>query len=100
MGILTLEKPLEWGKDGNPTYPKIGEKPSLKLANIGGVAFVPDNIKAAGWTKTGPMDLRTAVLAVRLGRYLREISKWGVSEIYWGGMGVGRDSDDRHSKGY
>jgi hypothetical protein len=61
---------------------------------------VPDNKKAAGWKTTGPMDMRTAVLAVRLARYLREYSKWGVSEIYWGGMGVGRDSDDRHGKGY
>lgn len=48
---------------------------------------------------TGAMDLRTAVLAVRLGIYLREQSKWGVSTIYWGGMGVGRDENDRHGKG-
>ena len=46
------------------------------------------------------MDLRTAVLAVRLARYLREYSKWGVSTIYWGGMGAGRADTDRHGKGY
>jgi hypothetical protein len=39
------------------------------------------------------------VLAVRLGIYLRQESKWGVSTIYWGGMGVGRDENDRHGKG-
>ena len=66
-----------------PTYPKVGQKPKLKLDNIGGVTFVPDNKEAAGWTMTGPMDLRTAVLAVRIGRYLREYGKWGVSAD-WG----------------
>jgi hypothetical protein len=96
---LTLEKPVTFGKDGAPTYPKIGERSKLKLDNIGGVRFVADSQAAAGWTMTGPMDLRTAVLAVRLGIYLREQSKWAVSTIYWGGMGVGRDEDDRHSKG-
>jgi hypothetical protein len=97
--LLTLEKPVTFGDDGRPTYPKIGETARLKLASIGGVAFVPDSTAAAGWTMTGPMDLRTAVLAVRLGRYLREYSKWGVSTIYWGGMGVGRSDSDRHGKG-
>src|SRR5277367_6297657 len=63
--LLTLEKPVTFGKDGAPTYPKIGDRAKLKLASIGGVAFVPDNKDAAGWTMTGPMDLRTAVLAVR-----------------------------------
>ena len=65
--LLTLEKPVTFGKDGSPSYPKIGERARLELDNIGGVAFVPDSKKAAGWTKTGPMDMRTAVLAVRLG---------------------------------
>jgi hypothetical protein len=98
--LLTLEKDVAFGKDGAPTYPKIGERSKLKLSNIGGVAFVPDSKKAAGWTTTGPMDLRTAVLAVRLAIYLQRQSKWGVSTIYWGGMGVGRAEDDRHGKGY
>jgi hypothetical protein len=98
--LLTLEKPVAFGADGAPTYPKIGEKAKLRLDNIGGVAYVPDNKKAAGFLTTGPMDLRTAVLAVRLARYLREQSKWGVSAIYWGGMGFGRDENDRHGKGY
>jgi hypothetical protein len=97
---LTLEKPVTFGKDGAPTYPKIGDRPKLKLDNIGGVRFVPDSKAAARWTMTGPMDLRTAVLAVRLGLYLQRESKWGASEIYWGGMGVGRDENDRHGKGY
>ena len=96
---LTLEKPVAFGKDGAPSYPKVGERARLKLDNIGGVRFVPDSKAASGWTMTGAMDLRTAVLAVRLGMYLREQSKWGVSTIYWGGMGVGRDEDDRHGKG-
>jgi hypothetical protein len=97
---LTLDKPIAFGKDGLPTYPKIGERAKLKLDNIGGVRFVPNNKAAAGWTMTGPMDLRTAVLAVRLAIYLQRQSKWGVSTIYWGGMGVGRDENDRHGKGY
>jgi hypothetical protein len=96
---LTLEKPVTFGKDGAPTYPKVGERSKLKLDNIGGARFVANNPAAAGWTMTGRMDLRTAVLAVRLGIYLREQSKWGVSTIYWGGMGVGRDDTDRHGKG-
>lgn len=97
--MLTLEKPVTFGADGGPTYPKIGQRAALKLGNIGGVCFVPDNPVAAGWTSTGSMDLRTAVLAVRLGKYLRS-SKWGVATIFWGGMGVGRDENDRHGKGY
>jgi hypothetical protein len=97
--ILTLEKPVTFGADGAPTYPKIGDRAKLKLANIGGVGFVADSKAAASWTFTGPMDLRTAVLAVRLGMYLRS-SKWGVSTIYWGGMGVGRSSNDRHGRGF
>lgn len=99
-GLLTLEHPVTFGTDGAPTYPKIGERAKLKLASISGVAFVPDSKAAAGWTTTGPMDLRTTVLAVRLARYLRQYSKWGVSTIFWGGMGVGRSETDRHGKGY
>src|SRR5208337_2161953 len=78
----------------------IGEKARLKLDNIGGAAFVPDSKAAAGWTMTHPVDLRTAVLAVRLAIYLQQQSKWGVKTIYWGGMGGGRDENDRHGKGY
>jgi hypothetical protein len=98
-GLLTLEKPVTFGADGAPTYPKIGERSKLKLDNIGGVRFIPDSKAAAAWTFTGSMDLRTAVLAVRLAKYLRE-SKWRVSAIFWGGMGVGRSENDRHGKGY
>jgi hypothetical protein len=71
---LTLEKPVTFGQDGAPSYPKIGERARLKLDNIGGVRFVPDSKAASGWTMTGAMDLRTAVLAVRLGIYLRQHS--------------------------
>lgn len=95
---LSLEKPVALGKDLKPTFPRVGEKVKLGL-NIGGVTFTPDNRKAAGWTTTGPMDMRMAVLAVRLSQYLKA-SRWGVSTIYWGGMGVGRADTDRHGKGF
>jgi hypothetical protein len=97
---LTFEKPVMWGGDGRPIWPRIGDKVKLKLQSFSGVDFVPDSSAAAGWTTTGPMDLRTACLAVRMAKYLREDSQWGVSTIYWGGMGVGRDPSDRHSKGF
>ena len=84
---LDLEKPIASGKDGNLTFPKVGEKVRLGL-EIGGVHFTPDSRAAAQWTRTGPMDMRTAVLAVRLAQYLK--SRWGVTTIFWGGMGVGR----------
>jgi hypothetical protein len=99
-GLLTLEKPVTFGADGAPTYPKVGDKPRLKLDSIGGVAWVADQAVAANWKTTHPMDMRTAVLAVRLARFLREQSRWGVSTIYWGGMGVGRDENDRHGQGF
>ncbi len=52
---LTLEKPVTFGKDGSPSYPKIGERAKLKIDNIGGVAFVPDDMAAnVGRTMTGP----------------------------------------------
>ena len=97
-GLLAFENGVTFGTDGRPASPKVGEKPRLKL-HIAGVDFVPDSKAAAKWTTTGPMDLRTAVLAVRLARHLRE-SRWGATIIYWGGMGVGRDPDDRHSQGF
>ncbi len=40
-----------------------------------------------------------AVLSVRLAQFLKS-SKWNATTIYWGGMGVGRDENDRHGKGY
>jgi hypothetical protein len=43
--------------------------------------------------------MRMVVLAVRLAQYLKS-SKWGVTTIFWGGMGVGRASTDRHGKGF
>ena len=93
---LDLEKPIAFGKDGNPTFPRVGEKVTLGL-DIGAVHFAPDNKKAAGKKRTGPMDMRTAVLAVRLAQYLK--SRWGVTTIFWGGMGFGRADTDRHGKG-
>jgi hypothetical protein len=95
---LDLEKPLAFGKDGKPTFPKVGEKVKLGL-DIGGVHFTPDSAAAAKWTRTGPMDMRMAVLAVRLAQYLRS-SRWEVTTIFWGGMGVGRAANDRHGKGF
>jgi hypothetical protein len=62
---LELEKPIGFGSDGNPTFPKVGEKVRLGL-QIGGVQFTPDNPAAAKWTHTGPMDMRMAALVVRL----------------------------------
>jgi hypothetical protein len=97
-GQLDLEKPIAFGKDGNPTFPRVGEKVRLGL-EIGGVHFTPDSEAAAKWTRTGPMDMRMAALAVRLAQYLRS-SRWGVTTIFWGGMGVGRDDNDRHGKGF
>ncbi len=97
-GLLVLEKPLVFGKDGTPTFPKLGETLRLGL-NIAGVQFTPDNKDAAQWTRTGPMDMRGAVLAVRLSQSLKE-SRWGVTTIFWGGMGAGREPNDRHSKGF
>jgi hypothetical protein len=97
-GQLDLEKLIVFGKDGNPSFPKVGEKVRLGL-DIGGVHFTPANRAAATWTRTGPMDMRMAALAVRLAQYLKS-SKWGVTTIFWGGMGVGRDANDRHSKGF
>jgi hypothetical protein len=97
--MLTLDRPVAFGPDGAPSFPKVGERAKLRLESIGGVRFVADSSAAADWKATGPMDLRTAVLAVRLADYLRT-SKWGVSTIFWGGMGVGRKDTDRHGQGF
>lgn len=95
---LNLPKPITFGKDGSVTFPKVGEKVPLGL-DIGGVHFQPDNKDAQGHTATGPMDLRTAVLAVRLSQWLKA-SRWAVTTIFWGGMGTGRADVDRHGKGF
>src|SRR5262249_25852209 len=79
--MLALEKPITFGKDTKPTWPKVGDKSTLGLT-IAGVNFSPDNSAASGLTRTGRMDLRTAVLAVRLAQYVR--SNWGTSVLYWG----------------
>jgi len=94
--MLVLEKAITFGKDARPTYPAVGERSTLGLT-IAGVNFVPDNEAASGLTKTGKMDLRTAVLAVRLARFLSQ--NWGITVLYWGGMGFGRDPNDRHGRG-
>lgn len=79
---LTLEKPIAFGMDGQPTFPRVGEKVKLGLA-IGGVYFTPASAAAASWTHTGPLDLRMATLAVRLAQYLHA-SRWGVTMIFGG----------------
>jgi hypothetical protein len=44
--------------------------------------------------------MRLVVLLVRLSQYLNT-SKWGVTVIYWGGLGIaGQDPQDRHGKGF
>jgi hypothetical protein len=34
--FLTLEKPVTFGKDGSPSYPKVGKRARLKLAKSAG----------------------------------------------------------------
>ena len=46
---LTLEKPVTFGADGAPKYPKIGERVRPKLDNSGGVA----SFRTAGRRWTG-----------------------------------------------
>jgi hypothetical protein len=95
--LLELEKEVE--TTGPNPYPKVGERVRVKLQNIGGVKYTPDNPDAAAWSTTYPMEMRTVVLAVRLGVFLKS-GRWGVSAIYWGGMGIGGSSaTDRHSLG-
>jgi hypothetical protein len=94
--LLSLDKGITLDKDGKPTYPKVGDKSTLGLI-IGGVNFYPDNKAAAGLKRTGRMDLRTAVLAVRIAQFLSK--QWGITVLYWGGMGFGRDANDRHGRG-
>ena len=97
--MLELEKDVTTGPGVTHPYPKAGERVRVKLANIGGVAFTPNNPDAAAWTMTYPMEMRTVVLAVRLAIFLKA-GRWGVSTIYWGGMGIGgTTATDRHSLG-
>ena len=95
--LLELEKEIE--TTGAHPYPKAGERVRVKLQNIGGVTYTPDKPAAAAWTMTHPMEMRTVVLAVRLAIFVKA-GRWGVSTIYWGGMGIGGSSAiDRHSLG-
>src|SRR5690348_5815810 len=82
--LLELEKAIE--TTGAHPYPKAGERVRVKLQNIGGVTYTPNNPDAAAWTTTYPMEMRTVVPAVRLAIFLKA-GRWGVSSIYWGGMG-------------
>jgi hypothetical protein len=98
-GQITLEKPVTFQMDGRPAFPKPNEKVALGLT-IAGVSFVPNNPDAAAWQATKPLDMRLVVLLVRLSQYLNT-SKWGVTVIYWGGLGIaGQDPQDRHGKGF
>jgi hypothetical protein len=94
---LVLENWPEFDAKGNPTYPKVGEKVKLKY-NIGGVQYVADNPVARGWELTKAIDQRLAVLLVRLGQWLKK--EWAASVIHWGGIGTGRNADDRHVQGF
>jgi hypothetical protein len=99
-GEINLEKPVTFQLNGKPAFPKPNEKVTLGLA-IAGVAFIADNKdpKVQKLTRTGPLDMRTVVLVVRLSQYLYD-SKWRVRIIYWGGLGYGRSSQDRHGQGF
>ncbi len=98
---IHLDMPVTFGIDGKPTSPKVTAKVRLDLKNIGGVQFTPNNPAAAKWKQTKPLDMRLVVLLVRLSQYLRS-GRWGVTTIFWGGLGTGRGNpnDLRHEKGY
>jgi hypothetical protein len=93
---LTLETWPEFDVTGRVLYPATDENVRIKF-EIGGVNYVADNPHARKWTLTKPIDQRLAVLLVRLGQWLRR--EWGGTIVYWGGLGVGRDSEDRHGRG-
>ena len=97
-GLLHFDKAVTLDKDGKVTHPKVGDK--LKLGfDIGGIQWVLNrDSNAHGLTSTGPMDLRMAALAVRFAQFLKA-GRWGVTQIFWGGMGYGRDANDRHGQG-
>ena len=84
-GQITLERQITFELNGKPAFPKPIEKVTLGL-EIAGVSFVPNNPAAATWQATKPLDMRLVVLLVRLSQYLNS-SLWGVTIIYWGGLG-------------
>jgi len=46
------------------------------------------------------VDARTALLCVRLAQFLNT-GRWGVTAIYWGGLGIGGGvAIDQHAKGF
>lgn len=94
---LQLEKWPEFRGPLDPSYPKVGEKVRL-CYKIGGIDWVANNPAARNWEFTKPMDQRLAVLLVRIGLWLKR--EWNASSILWGGIGVGRDPNDRHGKGF
>lgn len=96
-GFIELKKPVAFDRFGKPAYPKVGDKVRVLLV-MDGVRLVPNNPRARGWRYTGPLDLRMVVLLHKLVQHMKK--QWGATEIYWGGLGVGRKSDDRHGKGF
>lgn len=98
-GLLRLEQPITFDKEGQVKHPRVGERVRLELLQIGGVKFTADSAAAADWAYTSPLDARTAVLCVRLAQFLKA-GRWGVTTIYWGGLGVGRKAGDRHDQGF
>lgn len=98
-GQITLEKQVTFDLNGNPAFPKPNEKVTLGL-EIAGVSFTPDNPDAAKWKATKPVDLRLIPLLVRLSQSLKS-GPWGVTAIYWGGLGIGKTGTvDQHAKGF
>ena len=85
-GQITLEKQVTFDPYGKPAFPKPNEKVKLGVT-IAGVSFVPANADPAKWPVTYPLDMRLVVLLVRLSQYLNS-SPWGVTIIYWGGLGI------------
>jgi len=95
--VISMARPVEIDVNGDVTWPKPKDKIKLQLT-IDGVAFTPDNPQARGWVETRELDLRNVVMVVRFTQYLKD--RWGVSTIFWGGLGIGRDGKiDTHSEG-
>jgi hypothetical protein len=98
-GDIILEKQVTFDTYGKPVFPKPNDKVTLGL-EIAGVSFTPDNPLAAKWKATKPVDLRTVALLVRLSQSLKS-GPWGVTAIYWGGLGIGKTGTvDQHAKGF
>jgi hypothetical protein len=100
-GQITLAKQVTFDPYGKPEYPKPNEKVAVG-STIAGVSFIPANADPAKWPTTRPLDMRLVVLLVRLSQYLH-VSPWGVTIIYWGGLGIQGDETqplDRHGKGF